>query len=274
MISFTDGGLIDVWPDKESPQIHALSYAMQQAMIRVKSYADQAMCYSMVDDLPEDILDYFAVEMRAMYYEQNLSIEQKREIVKNTLKWYTYAGTPATVADMVTVVFGKGEIQEWFDYTDPPFTPGTFDIITSARLTPDIIDQLASMIKKAKNVRSHIRGVVIVRDIHSDAHVAIHQVAVQESTVLNIIREDKEAGQATYAATVAGAVSQDSCVLNTVNQDAEAPAGQSMAAYGVVTENQSCVTNENNGITDAHSSINIAQKGDIYNITSFIKEEH
>lgn len=274
MISFTEGGLIDVWPDKESPQIQALSYAMQQAMIRVKSYADQAMCYSMVDDLPEDILDYFAVEMRAMYYEQNLSIEQKREIVKNTLKWYTYAGTPATVADMVTVVFGKGEIQEWFDYTDPPFTPGTFDIITSARLTPDIIDQLASMIKKAKNVRSHIRGVVIVRDIHSDAHVAIHQVAVQESTVLNIIREDKEAGQATYVAAVAGAVSQDSCVLNTVNQDAEAPAGQSMAAYGVVTENQSCITNENNGITDAHSSINIAQKGDIYNITSFIKEEH
>lgn len=274
MISFTEGGLIDVWPDKESPQIQALSYAMQQAMIRVKSYADQAMCYSMVDDLPEDILDYFAVEMRAMYYEQNLSIEQKREIVKNTLKWYTYAGTPATVADMVTVVFGKGEIQEWFDYTDPPFTPGTFDIITSARLTPDIIDQLASMIKKAKNVRSHIRGVVIVRDIHSDVHVAIHQVAVQESTVLNIIREDKEAGQATYAATVAGAVSQDSCVLNTVNQDAEAPAGQSMAAYGVITENQSCITNENNGIADAHSSINIAQKGDIYNITSFIKEEH
>lgn len=274
MISFTEGGLIDVWPDKESPQIQALSYAMHQAMIRVKSYADQAMCYNMVDDLPEDILDYFAVEMRAMYYEQNLNIEQKREIVKNTLKWYTYAGTPATVADMVTVVFGKGEIQEWFDYTDPPFAPGTFDIITSARLTPDIIDQLASMIKKAKNVRSHIRGVVIVRDIHSDAHVAIHQVAVQESTVLNIIREDKEAGRATYVAAVAGAVSQDSCVLNTVNQDAEVPAGQSMAAYGVVTENQSCITNENNGITDAHSSINIAQKGNIYNITSFIKEEH
>ena len=274
MISFTGGGLIDVWPDKESPQIQALSYAMQQAMISIKSYADQAMCYSMVDDLPEDILDYFAVEMRAMYYEQNLSIERKREIVKNTLKWYTYAGTPATVADMVTVVFGKGEIQEWFDYTDPPFTPGTFDIITSARLTPDIIDQLASMIKKAKNVRSHIREVVIVRDIHSDAHVAIHQVAVQESTVLNIIREDKEAGQATYAATAAVAVSQDSCVLNTVNQDAEAPAGQSIAAYGVVTENQSCITNENNGITDAHSSINIAQKGEIYNTTSFIKEEH
>ena len=173
MISFTGGGLIDVWPDKESPQIQALSYAMQQAMIRVKNYADQAMCYSMIDDLPEDILDYFAIEMRAMYYEQNLEIERKREIVKNTLKWYTYAGTPATVAEMVGVVFGSGKIVEWFDYDEPPFTPGSFDIITSARLTPDIIELLNAMIQKVKNVRSHIRRVTIIRDVHSAMHLAV-----------------------------------------------------------------------------------------------------
>ena len=115
-----------------------------------------------------------------MYYEQNLPLKQKREIVKNTLKWYTYAGTPATVADMVAVIFGEGKVVEWFNYTDPPYTPGTFDIITSARLTPDILEKLESMIEMAKNVRSHIRGVVIIRDVHSDAHMAIHQVCVQE----------------------------------------------------------------------------------------------
>lgn len=187
MISFTEGGLIDVWPDKESPQIQALSYAMQQAMIRVKSYADQAMCYSMVDDLPEDILDYFAVEMRAMYYEQNLSIEQKREIVKNTLKWYTYAGTPATVADIVSAVFGDGRIVEWFNYDEPPYTPGTFDIETSGRLTEETFDQISTLIKKAKNARSQIRRVIIIRDVHALTSVAATQTAVQECTVLNII---------------------------------------------------------------------------------------
>ena len=203
MIKFTEGGLVDIWPDKESPQIQALSYAMQRALQRVKAYADQAMCYSDVDKLPESILDYFAVEMRAMYYEQNLPLKQKREIVKNTLKWYTYAGTPATVADMVTVIFGEGKVVEWFDYTDPPYTPGTFDIITSARLTPDILEKLESMIEMAKHVRSHIRGVVIIRDVHSAAHMAIHQVCVQECTVLNIVREDNESGQNLYAAALA-----------------------------------------------------------------------
>lgn len=272
MIKFTEGGLIDIWPEKD-PEIQALSYALQQQFKKLKAYADKTQCYSDVDDLDEEILDYFAVEMRSMYYEQNLEIERKREIVKNTLKWYTYAGVPATVAEMVSVVFGAGKIVEWFNYDEPPFTPGTFDIITSARLTPDIIEQLNAMIQKAKNVRSHIRKVTIVRDVHSAMHLAAFQTAVQECTVLNIIREDKEAGQAVYAATAAGIRDRNSAVLNTVQQEANTPAGQTLVAFGTVIDNRSCVTNETAGDAAAHSTTTVAQKGDAYNITSFIKEE-
>ena len=272
MIKFTEGGLIDIWPEKD-PEIQALSYALQQQFKKLKSYADKTQCYSDVDDLDEEILDYFAVEMRSMYYEQNLEIERKREIVKNTLKWYTYAGVPATVAEMVSVVFGAGKIVEWFNYDEPPFTPGTFDIITSARLTPDIIEQLNAMIRKSKNVRSHIRKVTIVRDVHSAMHLAAFQTAVQECTVLNIIREDKEAGQAVYAATAAGIRDRNSAVLNTVQQEADTPAGQTLVAFGTVIDNRSCVTNETAGNAAAHSTTTVVQKGDAYNITSFIKEE-
>ena len=272
MIKFTEGGLIEIWPEKD-PEIQALSYALQQQFKKLKTYADKTQCYSDVDDLDEEILDYFAVEMRSMYYEQDLEIERKREIVKNTLKWYTYAGVPATVAEMVSVVFGAGKIVEWFNYDEPPFTPGTFDIITSARLTPDIIEQLNAMIQKAKNVRSHIRKVTIVRDVHSEMHLAAFQTAVQECTVLNIIREDKEAGQATYAATTAGIRDRNSAVLNTVQQEADTPAGQTLVAFGTVIDNRSCVTNETAGDAAAHSTTTVAQKGDAYNITSFIKEE-
>lgn len=272
MIKFTEGGLIDIWPEKD-PEIQALSYALQQQFKKLKAYADKTQCYSDVDDLDEEILDYFAVEMRSMYYEQNLEIERKREIVKNTLKWYTYAGVPATVAGMVSVVFGAGKIVEWFNYDEPPFTPGTFDIITSARLTPDIIEQLNAMIQKAKNVRSHIRKVTIVRDVHSAMHLAAFQTAVQECTVLNIIREDEETGQAVYAATAAGIRDRNSAVLNTVQQEANTPAGQTLVAFGTVIDNRSCVTNETAGNAAAHSTTTVAQKGDAYNITSFIKEE-
>ena len=135
------------------------------------------------------------------------------------------------------------------------------------------LKNIKSMIRKAKNVRSHIRKVTIVRDVHSAMHLAAFQTAVQECTVLNIIREDKEAGQAVYAVTAAGIRDRNSAVLNTVQQEADTPAGQTLVAFGTVIDNRSCVTNETAGDAAAHSTTTVAQKGDAYNITSFIKEE-
>lgn len=94
--------------------------------------------FSDIDKLDEKTLDYFAVEQRAMYYSQTLPIEQKKAIIKNTLNWYTKAGTPAAVSEMVDVVLGGGKVVEWFDFDEPPYTPGTFDIVTSALMTSDI----------------------------------------------------------------------------------------------------------------------------------------
>lgn len=273
MIKFTEGGLIDIWPEKKSPRMQALSYALQQAMKMVKRYADRSRCYAAIDELPEEILDYLAVEMRSMYYDQSMEIEKKRDIIKNTIKWYTYAGTADTVADMVSVVFGAGQIVEWFNYDEPPYTPGTFDIVTSGRLTEDIMDQLNTMIKKAKNARSQIRRVIIVRDVHSVTHMAIHQTAVQECTVLNIIREDKAAGTAKYEATAAY-VTPDTFAINTVNEDAQAAAGQSLVAFGTTTSgSQTTVTNETTGEASVTLAENAAIHGGIYNTTTFIKEE-
>lgn len=47
-------------------------------------------------------------------------------------------------------------------------------------LTLDSDPKLQELLAIYQNVRSHIRGVVIIRDVHSDAHMAIHQVCVQE----------------------------------------------------------------------------------------------
>ncbi len=164
MINFYDGGLADIWPGEKTPQIQALSFALQQAIKRVTAYADQAMCYSDIDHLPEYILDYFAVEMRSMYYEQTLPVEQKRNIVKNTLKWHIYSGTPETANEMVSTVFGDGEVVEWFDYKDWPYTPATFDIVSTAQITPTIYTEMEKYLDRVKNVRSHLRKIIFKKE--------------------------------------------------------------------------------------------------------------
>lgn len=271
MISFTEGGLIDVWPDKESPQIQALSYAMQQAMIRVKSYADQAMCYSMVDDLPEDILDYFAVEMRAMYYEQNLSIEQKREIVKNTLKWYTYAGTPAAVSEMVDVVLGGGKVVEWFDFDEPPYTPGTFDIVTSALMTSDIMEELTGLVQKVKNVRSHVRRVIVERNIPSGMNACTWMFSTQDSIVPNVLLGDYDVPNGVYAAGYIRETVGETTVRNDIQVQTETAAGQSAAGVTNV-ENTTTVLNRLTTASEAkESSVNIALYGEVKETSTTVR---
>lgn len=171
MIKFTEGGLIDIWPEKD-PEVEALSYALQQQFIILKKYADQMQCFSNVEALNETVLDYLAIELQAMYYEQSMSLDKKREIIKNTMKWHIYAGTPAAVSEMVNVIFGTGRVVEWFDFENPEERiPGTFDIITDAGFSKDLIARFNKTIKKVKNARSHLRKVNIER--RNDATVFI-----------------------------------------------------------------------------------------------------
>lgn len=246
MIDFINGGLKDIWPNP-SPEIQALSYAIQNAIKLIKEKADASQIYAAVDRLPESILDYLAVELRTMYYDQGLDMQQKRDIIKNTLKWYAHAGTPATVEEMVAIIFGVGEVVEWFDFTEPPYTPGTFDIKTSALLTEETMQQLNEIFRKAKNTRSHLRRVIIERDVHAGVYVAIHQVSVQESVVLNYIRDDNGELDAPIYAAAVGATAGSTYALNDIRQDAEAGSRQGIALYGSTTAERTTVTNETRG---------------------------
>lgn len=181
MIKFTEGGLIDIWPEND-PEVEALSYALQQQFIILKKYADQMQCFSNVEELNETVLDYLAIELQAMYYEQSMSLDKKREIIKNTMKWHIYAGTPAAVSEMVNVIFGTGRVVEWFDFENPEERiPGTFDIITDAGFSKDLIEQFNNTIKKVKNARSHLRKVNIERK--NDATVFIAGKSVLHANI-------------------------------------------------------------------------------------------
>ena len=246
MIKFYEGELADLWPDQKSPEFLALSYALKNAIILLKEKADKTKCYSDIDKLDEGVLDYLAVELRTMYYNQDLPIEQKREIIKKTMLWYTKAGTVPAVAEMIEVIFGTGKIVEWPDYTEPPYTRGTFDIITSVVMTEDVMERLINIIRRVKNVRSHIRRVVIERELHSAMHAAIPIIT---------------GASASY-------------VTNELQGSAETRIRENIAAMGAAESSRSTVTNDTTGSATAKGKILEAQRGVAIIANTFIKEEH
>ena len=163
MISLYDGQITDLLPWKmaQSTEVRCISYAVQQEHQRMLRLAAHTRTMAVIDELPERILDVLAVELRTPYYQESMDLETKRNIIKRTLLWHTKAGTPSAVSELIEIVFGEGRTEEWFNYTEGPFTPGTFDIITNARMTEEMATYFLSIIQRVKNTRSHIRRILV-----------------------------------------------------------------------------------------------------------------
>lgn len=247
MIKFPDGELRDYLPAtmKNDVDMVCLSYAIRKGTEQLMKYRKASMIYHFIDCVPEPILDLLAVELRSLYYSDTLPIETKRNIVKNTLRWHMQAGTPGAVAEMVKTVFGEGEVVEWPDFEEPPYTPGTFDIVTNTRLTPDILEYFASVIDRVKNVRSHLRiikvsrmaeqeffigagffsycrpaavidGGCIKRTTEQDVYAgAVHNaISCKPAAVIDGFKEAKEVMQETYTGATHNAIDKPAAVID------------------------------------------------------------
>lgn len=161
MVKLYDSNITDILPEvfAADPKVKALGYAINKAMQRLMDYCQNISVYATIDTLPENILDLLAVELNTQYYDDTMDIAVKRNLVKNTLNWYMYAGTAAAVTELVEVVFGNGEIEEWFEYGGEPYY---FKIHTSNIDTTDEKIHLAeNLVNSVQNARSRLEEIIV-----------------------------------------------------------------------------------------------------------------
>lgn len=187
MIKLSEGELLDLLPSqlKNDTDMICLSYALKLSVSELLEYEQYTMTQNFVELLPEHILDVMAVELRSPYYRQDMDIEVKRGIIKNTLIWHTKAGTSSAVSEMIEVLFGEGDVIEWYDFDEGEKTPGMFDIVTNARMTEDIVEFFMQVIERVKNERSHLRRVLIERDIFVEPRIGSGAIHTPETKITN-----------------------------------------------------------------------------------------
>lgn len=165
MIKFGEGELLDLlsYPVSLEPEVVALSYALRMGMARLLTIMPYSAMYSAIDMQPEEVLDYMAAELRLDYYRESMSIDTKRELVKNGLRYRKNAGTKAAVKELVESIFGSGDVIEWMDIDGA--NPGEFEVVTPERFTPETFNMLDKTIQSVKNASSHLRSVRTQRKI-------------------------------------------------------------------------------------------------------------
>ena len=169
MTKYGEGGFVDLLPQffKDSTDVQAISYAFRLAVKRLLGYTARARLYADINTQPESILDYMAIELDAQYYREDMTVEQKREAIQNTIAWYMKAGTKKAVEDLVQFAFGEGTVIPWDEMGEEGAEPGCFDIITNAESTPEAFADLAKLIDKVKPASAHLRSLVIKREEES-----------------------------------------------------------------------------------------------------------
>lgn len=192
MIRLEDAELISVLPCyfKDNEDVQAVSYAYRMGMAKMLAWAHISGLLGNPDRIPEEILDLLAVELRCQYYDETMDAEMKRDIIGNSLAWYTKGGTVSAVNEMVFAVFGGGRVVEWFESGG---NPGSFAIETDMELSEDSLKKLDEVVGRVKNIKSHLVTVAVSRKICSPIYLAVHARSIPHIPVrgggLNNVRE-------------------------------------------------------------------------------------
>ena len=187
MTNYQDGELLSMvsTPDKEDVEWQAISYALKWAMGELVKHSYYIRTYCAIYELPEKILDAMAVALRTQYYDDSLDIAIKRKLVKNSLQWYSKAGTASAVKELVETVFGYGEVVEWYDTEG--MEPFTFGIESSTTITKENYERFVSLIESVKRRSAHLKYLASVGDIESIWYLATGDVQTSSQTLTNDI---------------------------------------------------------------------------------------
>ncbi|MBQ8143546.1 MAG: phage tail protein [Butyricicoccus sp.] len=154
MIKFREGLITDILPSHLSKQIEtqALAFALHRQIDKLCDFADNAAIYTAIETVPEEILDYLAIELRTPCYDMNYAVEVKRELILSTLPYYAKMGTTHMVNSILTTIFGKGYIKEFFECGLEPhhFAVRIVGAEATTRPIREIVDVLDQVKRKSQ----------------------------------------------------------------------------------------------------------------------------
>lgn len=167
MIKYQDGEMLNLLstPMAGDTDIIALSYAIKMGVAKFIVYVAKTMMFADVDNQPESILDYMAIELDATYYEQDMDIATKRKLIKGALKWYMAAGSGKSVKELISTTFGGGDVSEWYEFGGEP---GEFGVEIESQMTEENYKRLSRTLDSVKPSSAHLKALESVRDAETD----------------------------------------------------------------------------------------------------------
>ncbi|AIF51266.1 phage tail protein I [Pelosinus sp. UFO1] len=155
------------------PQVQAISAAVTPQLQEVSQSIRECIILARLDELPEEVVDLLAWQHHVDFYDADLSINQKRNLVRTSIDAHRHKGTPYAVELVVKSILEDAVVQEWFEYGGEPYFFRVIKI--NGQITADMYPRLKKAIDTVKNTRSWLEGVSLSRTINSTLYLGVGQ---------------------------------------------------------------------------------------------------
>jgi len=123
MRSLSDVSLADILPPNlvADPFVAALIPVFDEEFHLLVADTAKILLFEALASQPDAVLDELAWQFNVDFYDQAMTTAAKRELIGNALYWHSVKGTPHAVERVISIVFGDGVVEEWFEYGGSPF---------------------------------------------------------------------------------------------------------------------------------------------------------
>ena len=165
--------LLDILPPNllADKQIYAAARALDDELQKITAATRNALLLPRLDELSEDVIDLLAWQWHVDFYEPSMSIETKRQLVRESIAWHRIKGTKAAVEKMAQTVFKGGVVTEWFEYGGEPYH-FRIDVLNAPNMTEESRERLLAVVNASKNTRSWLDELRFRREAQNDMYYA------------------------------------------------------------------------------------------------------
>ena len=167
-------GLLDIVPENllEDKHIRKITEVIDAALKDIYPETAYPALISRIDELDSDTIDSLAWQWHVDFYDQNLSLNKHRALVKNSIRWHIKKGTKAAVEEMVQTVFESGRVTEWFEYGGEPYH-FKIDLLSAPRIVQEDLEKVVRVINSVKNTRSWLDSLGFIRESEGKQYYGI-----------------------------------------------------------------------------------------------------
>ena len=177
-------GLKDLMPENllADKNINKITMSLDKFLKGIYSQCDYPAILSRIDDLDSDTIDSLAWQYHVDFYDEEIPLQQRRELVKKSIDYHRHKGTKYAVDGVVGTVFPDATVHEFWEYGGKPYC---FKVTTVNSAIPDEahINRIVRAVNSVKNSRSYMDELSFIRKLEAKMYIGSYLDAMKRITV-------------------------------------------------------------------------------------------